>query len=106
MMFAYALGILGGIAGIALLDRRFKLAFWHDAQRTWLTIGVAMAVFIIWDFLGIGLGIFRHGASPFMLPFTILPEFPIEELLFLFLLSYNTLTLYRGVQLWLSRTSR
>lgn len=105
MMFGYLIGILIGITGLAIIDRRFNLAFWYDARRTWLTLIVAIIVFIIWDFLGIHLGIFQHGSSPFQLPFTLLPEFPLEEIAFLFLLCYNALILLRGVEQWRSRTS-
>ncbi len=103
MMFLYLIGLLIGITGLALLDRRYKLAFWHNRQVTLKTIGSVMALFIIWDLVGIFLGIFLHGRSPYSLPFTIVPEFPIEELFFLFLLSYSTLIIYRGVTLWRSR---
>jgi lycopene cyclase domain-containing protein len=104
-MFAYLAGLLVSIAGLALLDRRFTLAFWFNAKRTSFTLGSAVAIFLVWDVLGITLGIFKHGMSPFSLPFTIAPEFPIEEILFLFLLCYSALLIYRGVGLWRSRTS-
>lgn len=93
----YLLALLFSIAGLIFLDFRLKLAFWRDLRRTVVTVAIAMDVFIIWDILGIWLGIFFHGKSPYSLPYTIFPEFPIEELVFLFLLSYCTLITY---QLW------
>lgn len=97
----YLAGLLLSIGGVALLDRRFKLAYWYDRRRTIITILVGVAVFTIWDLLAIKFGIFLHGDSRFMLPFTILPEFPLEELFFLVLLCYCTLTAYRaGVTKW------
>lgn len=62
-------------------------------------------MFIIWDILGIALGIFFHGDSPYSLPFRIAPEFPIEELFFLYLLTYTTLVVYNGARAWRLRTS-
>jgi lycopene cyclase domain-containing protein len=103
MIFAYLSGLLFSIFGLAVLDHRFKLAFWHNKKQTLLTVGGAVAIFIVWDILGIALGIFSHGQSPFDLPFTIAPEFPLEELLFLTLLCYCTLIIYRGAQKWLTR---
>jgi lycopene cyclase domain-containing protein len=91
------------IAGLAVLDWRYKLGFWFDAKRTWLTILATIVIFAIWDFFGISFGIFFHGDSPYSLPFTLAPEFPLEELFFLFLLAYCTLLIYRGVALWRSR---
>ena len=98
LSLSYAFGILLAISGVALMDRQGKLAFWHDKVRTSLTVFSAMGVFIVWDLLGIHLGIFFKGDSPYMLGFEILPQFPVEELLFLFLLCYMPLLIYRGVQ--------
>lgn len=100
----YLIGLLIGIAGMAVIDWRYKLAFWHHPKRAAIVIALTMLIFILWDFFGISLGIFYHGASQYALPFTIAPEFPIEELFFLLLLSYSTLVIYTGVSSWLSRT--
>lgn len=100
LAWAYLVALVVSISCLLLIDYRWKLAFWHDARRTALTIGCAMAIFIVWDIIGISLGIFFHGGSHFALPFVIAPEFPIEELFFLFLLTFVTLLLYRGVQRW------
>ncbi len=78
MQFAYLAGLLVGITGMAIIDWRYKLAFWHDRRRTLLTIAICMSVFIVWDVLGIMLGIFFHGGSEFTLPLRLLPEFPLE----------------------------
>jgi len=101
MQWLYLTGLLLSIAGTAALDWRYKLAFWYDHRRTILTLTFGIAVFLLWDLLAIGQGIFIHGGSQYMLPFTLLPQFPIEELFFLFLLCYSALTLYRGAEkLW------
>lgn len=92
----YLIALLTSISGLALIDRKLKLAFWHDVTRTAKTLAAAITLFIIWDLWGIQLEIFFIGDSRYMLPFEVLPEFPIEELFFLFLLTYVTLLLYRG----------
>ena len=94
--FYYLLALLVSISGMLVLDKKYKLAFWFDKKRTYQTIGITMLVFIIWDVLGIALGIFFHGGSKYTLPIRIAPEFPIEELFFLFLLCYVSLVLYTG----------
>jgi len=104
MQWFYLIGLLIGISGLLLIDRRWKLAFWHDGKRTALTLLVAVLVFILWDFFGIYVGVFFHGGSDYSLPFRLAPEFPIEEIVFLFLLTYSTLIVYHGVQLWRQRT--
>lgn len=96
----YLLTLLISLLGLIALDYRYKLAFWYDAMRTVWTVGFSMLIFIIWDCIGIGTGIFFKGKSDYMLPFVIAPEFPPEELFFLFLLSYVTLLIYRGFSKW------
>ncbi len=98
--WTYLGALLFSISGLALLDWRHRLAFWYDSKRTILTIGSVVVLFVVWDIVGIASGIFLHGNSPLTLPYRLFPEFPIEELFFLFLLSYVTLILYRGVLKW------
>ena len=104
MQWYYLIGLLIGISGLLLIDCRWKLAFWRDGKRTALTLLVAVLVFVLWDFFGIYVGVFFHGGSDYSLPFRLAPEFPIEEIVFLFLLTYSTLIVYHGVQLWRQRT--
>lgn len=97
----YLMFLLVSIAGMATLDWRYRLAFWHDKRRTVMTVLIGMGVFIVWDLLAIGQGIFLHGGSEYMLPLTLLPEFPVEEVFFLLLLCYTTLVVYQaGVRRW------
>lgn len=95
MSLLYLLGLVFAIGCLALLDWRWKLAFFYDARRTLLTLLPAIGLFVIWDMFGIWLGIFFHGGSAYTLPIRLAPEFPIEELFFLFLLTYVTLIVYR-----------
>lgn len=95
IQFAYLAVILGAMAGMAVIDWRYKLALWHDRNRTLAVLAAGVALFILWDILGIHFGIFRHGGSPYSLPLRIAPEFPIEELFFLTHLCYTTLVTYR-----------
>ena len=104
MQWYYLIGLLIGISGLLLIDRRWKLAFWRDGKRTALTLLEAVLVFVLWDIFGIYVGVFFHGGSDYSLPFRLAPEFPIEEIVFLFLLTYSTLIVYHGVQLWRQRT--
>lgn len=103
--YTYLALLLFSISGLAMLDLRYHLAFWRNRRAASLTIGSGVLLFLLWDILGIGLGIFLHGNSPYSLPLRLFPEFPIEELFFLFLLCYVTLLLYTGgVKIW-QRTS-
>lgn len=94
----YLFSLLLSLAGLGLIDHRLKLAFFNDAKRTLSAIVPALVIFVLWDIAGIALGIFSHGESKFSLPFTVFPEFPLEEFFFLFLLCYVTLLLYLGAK--------
>jgi lycopene cyclase domain-containing protein len=82
---------------LLLIDRRFRLAFFFDWRRTIATILPGMVVFVLWDILGIGLHIFYAGHSRYSLGVMLGKNFPIEEPLFLFLLCFTSLLLWRGI---------
>ena len=64
MSFAYLGALLLSLGGLALLDRRFRLAFWSDPRRAALTVGIGVVGFLLWDGIGLVLGIFARGDSP------------------------------------------
>lgn len=101
MNLLYLAGIIFSFAGMALLDWRYRLAYWHDDRRTILTVLIMTSIFIVWDICGISLGIFFSGHSPYMSGLYLFPEFPLEELFFLLFLSYFSLVAYRaGAKRW------
>lgn len=98
---AYLGALLLSLAGLAVLDRRFRLAFWHDARRAAWTVGIGVAAFLLWDVAGLLLGIFARGDSPHMTGILLAPELPIEEVFFLTLLCYVALLAWR----WFDQTA-
>ena len=94
----YLIALIVSIGCLGLIDWRYKLAFFHDRRRTIVAILVAVGLFSIWDILGIRLGIFFHGGSDLTLPIRLFPEFPLEELFFLALLTYSSLIVYRFIE--------
>lgn len=96
LYYLTALGI--AICGLGILDYRYRLAYFAERRATIIAVMIGIAVFVIWDALGIGLGIFLKGDSPYFSGVVLAPEFPLEELFFLFLLSYNALLLWRGAE--------
>jgi len=95
MQWLYLSGLVLALSCLVLIDWRYKLAFFYASKRAILTLTIAIGLFIIWDFFGIRLGIFFHGGSDYTLPIRLFPEFPIEELFFLALLTYSALLIYR-----------
>lgn len=92
--FGYLAALAVAITGMVLLDRRFGLFFWRDARRALIVLPLGVVVFLVWDLAGIVLGIFFRGQTAFMTGALIGPELPIEELVFLTLLSYLTMNAY------------
>lgn len=103
MNWLYLSALIISFSGMAVIDRRYSLAFFEDSRRTFLTVLFSVGVFVVWDIVGIALGIFYSGNAPYMLRLYLGPEFPIEELVFLVFLTYFTLVVYR---FWSKRCSR
>lgn len=98
MSFLYLAILLLSFFCIVAIDKRFSLAWFFDKKTTAIGVGIGVVFFILWDILGIGLGIFFSGHSPYMSGLYLGPEFPIEEVLFLTFLCYFTLVVYRLIE--------
>ena len=94
MSLLYAAALLVSLGGMVALDRRSRLFFFADARRAAIVLAAGVAFFVVWDLIGIGLGIFIRGESPYMTGVLLAPELPVEEIGFLTLLCYLTMNLY------------
>jgi lycopene cyclase domain-containing protein len=92
----YLLALLVALACLVLVDRRFRLYFWHDAARAAVVLAVGVLFFVLWDLCGIGLGIFRRGETPYLTGLVVAPQLPVEEIFFLTFLCYLTMLLVLG----------
>ncbi|MEN1975061.1 lycopene cyclase domain-containing protein [Cellulomonas olei] len=99
--FAYLGALLLSLGGLAMIDRRFRLAFWWHPRRTALCLAIGVAGFLLWDVAGLLLGIFSRGESPHMTGLLLAPDLPVEEAVFLTLLCYVALLGWR----WFDRQS-
>lgn len=95
MGFLYLGLLLFSLAGLGLLDWHRRLAFGADARRTGLALAIAVAFFLVWDTVGIALGIFSRGDVAYMTGVELWPDMPLEEPVFLVLLNYVTLLTWR-----------
>ena len=102
LSWIYLAALLVSVLGQVLRDQRWHLFFWRDWRRAAGTLGLGLAFFIAWDLVGIHLGVFFKGHSPFVLGVNLAPEFPVEELVFLTLLIYVTMNLHG----WFTRSER
>lgn len=92
----YLAALTVSLLGLGTLDWRYRVALFAEARRTLLTLASAVVVFLVWDLVGVGLGIFFRGDAPYMTGLQIAPEVPVEEVFFLTLLTYQTLLLWRA----------
>lgn len=90
----YLLALVFSLTGMVALDRRFGLFFWADARRAAIVLPVGVAFFLAWDLVGIGLGVFFRGETPYLTGIQLAPELPIEEIFFLTLLCYLSMDVY------------
>lgn len=99
--WAYALILIISLAGLALLDWRYRLLLWRGvpSRRAALaTIGCLVLFFSIWYAAGIWLKIFFANPRYVLGLYFLTPDFPIEEVLFLTLLGYVILLVSRIVE--------
>ena len=94
MQFLYLAALLVALAGMVVLDRRFRLFFWRRALRAGIVLAVGLVFFLVWDLQGIRLGIFFRGETSFMTGGQWAPQLPLEEPVFLLLLCYLTMNVY------------
>ena len=93
-MLLYLAALLIALIGMVVLDRRFRLFFWRDARRATIVLVAGVLFFLVWDLLGVGLGVFFRGETSFMTGLQVAPEVPLEEVFFLTLLCYLTMNVY------------
>lgn len=96
----YLFALLFSLVGLLVIDFRYKIALGSDWRRGLKVLGTALLLFLMWDLTIVAFGVVTNGSSPYSLPFTILPEIPLEEVLFLVLLSYCILLIYAEVPRW------
>ena len=103
MSFIYLGALLVSLAGMVVLDLRFRLFFAVAPVRAAIVLAAGIAFFLAWDVAGIEAGIFFRGNPGLLTGVLLGPELPLEEVFFLALLCYLTMNVYR----WLSsRQSR
>lgn len=94
MSLLYLGALLVSLAGMVVLDLRFRLFFAVAPVRAAIVMVLGIAFFLVWDVAGIGAGIFFRGNPGLLIGVLIAPELPLEELFFLALLCYLTMNLY------------
>ena len=100
---AYLAGLLLSIGAMALIDARWRLAFWKSPGASAEALGAGTALLLLWDLVGIGFGVFFRGDSPWATGLVLAPELPVEEPIFLAFLCYLSLIAVLGIERMLRR---
>jgi lycopene cyclase domain-containing protein len=95
--FAYLGALLVALAGMVVLDARFRLFFWRAPRRAAIVLAIGLVFFLAWDLAGVSFGIFFRGNPGLLTGIQLAPEIPLEELFFLALLCYLTMNLYSAL---------
>jgi lycopene cyclase domain-containing protein len=99
----YLAAVLVSLAGMVVLDVRYRLFFARDPRRATIVLAAGILFFLAWDLAGIGLGIFFRGGSALVTGIVLAPELPLEEVFFLALLCYLTMNVFAGAMTVLER---
>ncbi|MEN9715696.1 MAG: hypothetical protein RJA35_1163 [Actinomycetota bacterium] len=99
----YLAALLVSLGCLTLIDYRFKLALFFQARRTLATLAIALAAYLIWDLIGVNTGVFFEGENNLMIGIDVLPQIPLEEPIFLVLLSYTILLIFRFLTVVLAK---
>jgi lycopene cyclase domain-containing protein len=91
MSWFYLAGLLVSIAGLLVLDARFRLFVFAAPLRALLLLVIGVGGFLAWDLLGIGSGVFFEGNHALLVGLDLAPQLPVEEVAFLVLLCETTM---------------
>lgn len=91
MSWLYLGGLLVSIAGLLVVDRRFRLFLFAAPLRAGLVLLIGVGGFLAWDLLGIGAGVFFEGNRALLVGLDLAPQLPVEEVAFLVLLCETTM---------------
>lgn len=98
MSVLYLGTLLLSLGAMVLLDWRSRLFFWRNPRRAGIVLATGVTFLVVWDLVGIGLGIFARGETSALTGILLAPELPLEEPIFLIFLCYLTMNLIFGLR--------
>jgi len=93
--FLYLSVLLFSLGGLLFLDAQKKLAWFWSWKKTAVLLGVNLLFFLVWDMANIARGIISTNQAWVTGWYIGISDLPIEEFLFLTLLGYQTILLWR-----------
>jgi lycopene cyclase domain-containing protein len=93
--YAYILALTVSLFGLGVLDKKYSLALFWDWRKSSAILVTGIIFFLGWDIAGIILGVFSTNQAWVTGLYVVTPDLPIEEFLFLALLNYQVILLWR-----------
>lgn len=93
--YAYLCVLIFSLGGLTFLDYKKQLAWFWNVRITAIILACNLAFFLVWDITNIAAGIIATNPAWVTGWHVVTPNLPIEEFLFLTLLGYQTLLLWR-----------
>ncbi len=93
--FLYLSTLIFSLTCLIFLDYKQKLAWFWNSRKTALILLCNLLFFLVWDMVNISAGIIATNQKWVSGAYVFTPNLPIEEFLFLTLLGYQTLLLWR-----------
>ena len=93
--YAYLVTLLFSLTCLTALDYRLKLAWFWNWRKVLVCLGLTLIFFLTWDITGINLHVFSTNPAWVSGVYFFTPNLPLEEFLFLTLLGYLTILLWR-----------
>jgi lycopene cyclase domain-containing protein len=99
----YLAALLVSIAGLVVLDLRWKVFLFAEPRRAAVVLIAGVVGFLLWDAAGVGLGVFFEGENQLLVGVDLAPDIPLEEVFFLVLLHLSAMEAFLLAQRALDR---
>ncbi|MCW1805878.1 lycopene cyclase domain-containing protein [Brachybacterium squillarum] len=99
----YLLCLCVPLLGMGALDARYRLVLGRAARPALAVLAIGAVYFLGWDLAAIAAGHYGLGRSPALSGLVLAPDLPVEELVFIAVLTYTTLVLHALVARALAR---
>lgn len=93
--YYYLIALVFSLGSLLYVDWRYNVAFFHRPKQYIKILAITVAFFLAWDITGIVLDVFHTNPAWVSGIYVVTPDLPLEEFLFLSLLTQVTILAWR-----------